>query len=249
VCCIAGLAVLLGAVTAVAGNAARPQEEYIAYTEPLPPVHYLENGQVVGIATEVVAAVFEKAGFGVRFRIHPWTKSYQLVQQDSRGFIFTINRTPERENLFYWIGPILSKRTSLYRLRKRQDVQVERPEDLKRYKIAVILGHSLTRWLEQQGLRPGKELVVTPNKDVEMGVFLDGKADLITGNQYTMYRALQQRGLDMETVEEAFFVNAKGYYLAANLAVPPSVIARLIAANIEVQQSGLPERLIRKYLY
>ena len=223
------------------------EETYVVFTEDLAPVHYRHDGRLVGIATEIVQAIFRQAGVRAVIRSYPWKRTYQYALHTKNGFIYTINRTAEREPLFQWIGPILEKRTYLYKLRSRKDIKVKRLADVRRYTTAVILGYALTALLEEQGFAPGRELLVTPNKTSQIKVFASGRADLITGNAYTLPWALARQGMQMSAVEPVLLVNASGYFLGANPAVNPEVITRLQRANDSIQRSGLVEQCIAKY--
>lgn len=220
----------------------------VVFTEELAPVHYTENGTFLGIATEIVQAVFREAGLKADFRSYPWKRTYQNALHTQYGFVYTINRTPEREELFQWIGPILPKRTYLYRLKSREDVEVEKIEDLKKYTTVVILGYALTRKLVDQGLRAGRELIVTRNKKTQIRLFLQERADLITGNEYTLPRAMQEAGRSMADVVPVLLMSEKGYYLAANRGVDAELVERLRLANIKIQRSGLVQRVVDRYM-
>lgn len=223
-------------------------EKFRVFTEPLAPVHYEEKGVIKGIATEVVSEIFKEAGGEPLFEIYPWKRAYQKTLKTEGSFIFTINRTEKREGLFKWVGPILPKTTYLYKLKERNDIQVKNYDDLKRYTTAVILGHSLTTRLLDMGFREGKELITTPNKKVQIKVFLKGRCDLITGNRYTIHESLKSEGFSTADIEPALLITASGYYLGANIDTDDELIERLNEANQRVQNSGIIDEIIRKYL-
>jgi polar amino acid transport system substrate-binding protein len=102
--------------------------------------------------------------------------------------------------------------------------------------------------LKDLGLSPARELIVTRNKKEQMRVFLKGRADLITGNEFTLARALKESGHSMDDVVPVLLMNEKGYYLAANRQADPQLVERLRLANTKVQQSGLTQRAIAKYM-
>lgn len=222
--------------------------EYTVYTEPLEPVHYEQNGKVKGIATEIVEAIFAEANLTPQILVYPWKRAYQMTLKEKDSFIFTINRTKNREKNFKWIGPILSKDTYLYKLRSRQDIAIDALEDAKQYTTAVILGHSLTTLLFELGFREGKELIVTPNKKVQIKVFLNNRSDLITGNQYTIYRSLQTEGFSITDVEPAVHITSKGYFLGANIETDDAIIERLRKANEKIQATGFVKEVVAKYM-
>ncbi len=223
-------------------------QTFLVLTEDLPPVHYEEDGRVVGIATEVVEAIFRQAGLEPSIRIYPWKRAYQIALRTKDSFIFTINRTPEREHLFKWIGPILQKRTCLFRLRSRRDIRVRTLADVRKYTTAVILGYALTDRLLDEGFAENRELIVTHNKKSQIRVFLSGHADLITGNEYTLAWALRKEGYSMDMVEPVLVMTERGYYLAANPSVDNSIIRRLQEASEEVARSGAIPGIIKKYM-
>ena len=172
-----------------------------------------------------------------------------MAFNEKNTFIYTINRTEKRESLFKWIGPILSKETSLFKLKTRADIKIETIEDAKKYTTAVILGHSLTTKLVDQGFKEGKELVTTPNKEKQIKVFLKGHTDLITGNQYTIFRSLKAHGRSIDEVEPVLLMTKKGYYLGANKETDEQLIIKLEAANKKIQASNLIPELIDKYMH
>jgi len=240
-------AALLGMVILPASSLAEPRYCTV-FTEELPPVHYTVEGKRIGIATDLVRAIFARAGLKARIHSYPWKRTYEMTLRTPASFVYTINRTPERERLFHWIGPILSKRTYLYRLAGREDIHVEGPGDLKHYTTTVILGYALTRRLMAMGLRPERELVVVPDKSTQMRVFLSGRADLVTGNEYTIGRALAENGRTLSAVRPVLLMSERGYYLAANRKTSPELIRRLRRANEEIQASGLVEEIVHRYM-
>jgi polar amino acid transport system substrate-binding protein len=222
--------------------------ELTVFTEPLPPVHYEEDGQIVGIATEIIEEIFRLAGYQSRIEIYPWKRSYHLVQKQKNQFIYTLNRTLNRESLFKWIGPILTKRTYLYKFRGREDIKLKNLEDAKKYVTAVILGHSLTTRMEELGFEENINIVKTPNKSIQTKVFLNRRCDLITGNEYTIYRALKSVDLKMSDVEPALFISESGYYLGAHPETEPDIVKRLQNGSDQLQQSKFSQQIIEKYM-
>ncbi len=231
-------------ITVVAANS----QTMKIYTESLAPVHYEENGRIRGIATEIVEAIFDQAGLRADVEMYPWKRAYQKVLNNDDSLIYTINRTAKREPLFQWIGPILSKNTYLYRLKSRNDIKIASLEDAKKYTTAVILGHSLTIRLRDNGFTQGQELIITPDKKVQIKVFLKGRSDLITGNQYTIYKALKDEGLTINDVEPALFISSKGYYIGANRNCDKKNVQRLREANQIIQSSGKVQQIVNRYM-
>ncbi len=219
------------------------------FTESLAPLHFERDGQVVGIATELVQKIFAEAGLVPEFEVYPWNRAYLNVCRQKDSFIFTINRTAKREHDLKWIGPIMDKLTCLYKLSERSDIKVKNVDDVRRFTTAVLLGHSLTTHLRDLGFREGVELLTTNSKIMQMRLLLTGRVDLVTGNQYTMYSVLQQVGLPANSVEPALLMDDSSYYLAANLQTSDALVDRIRAANDRVQQKNPLPEIIGRYIH
>ena len=223
-------------------------KSFVVFTEPLAPVHYEKDGTIAGIATEIVEEMFKLAGYQPEIRMYPWKRAYYLVQKQKNQFIYTLNRTAKREQLFKWIGPILPKRTYLYKMRDRDDINLTRLEDAKSYMTAVILGHSLTTELEEKGFEEGKNIIKVPNKTIQTKLFINKRSDLITGNEYTIFRALQSVNLTMRDVKPALFISESSYYLGAHPETDPTIINRLQRASETLNEAGFAKAIIDRYM-
>jgi polar amino acid transport system substrate-binding protein len=100
-----GLVILSGSLSAMT-RAAPPAAPYLSITtESSPPSSMLENGRVVGIATDKIRVVMERAGVTHDIMLLPWKRAYAAALQQANGCVYSATRTPEREALFKWIGP------------------------------------------------------------------------------------------------------------------------------------------------
>ena len=54
-----------------------------------------------------------------------------MVDRQGNTLICSLARTPEREGLFEWVGPISERRILLYRHRDRIDINLKTPDDLQ----------------------------------------------------------------------------------------------------------------------
>ncbi|MDO8897721.1 MAG: ABC transporter substrate-binding protein, partial [Bacteroidales bacterium] len=90
------------------------------FTEVSPPFNY-GTGQdttrrVVGSSVDIVNEIQARTGHVNKINLSVWTDAYAVVQYLPNSAIFTTARTPERENMFQWVGPISSSRTYFYTL-------------------------------------------------------------------------------------------------------------------------------------
>ncbi len=80
------------------------------YTEENPPQNYrTADGTLTGSSVEIVNAMSQEIPMNVSITIENWTDAYEQVQLAPNSMIFSTVRTPARESLFHWIGPVCRK--------------------------------------------------------------------------------------------------------------------------------------------
>lgn len=76
-------------------------------TEDLPPLNYLEEDKLKGLAADKVKVVLDDLGYdSAAIEVLPWSRAYDIALHEKNVLIFSIARFPKREDLFSWIGVI-----------------------------------------------------------------------------------------------------------------------------------------------
>lgn len=90
------------------------------FTEVNPPYNYYTGlaaeRKIVGSSVDIVNEIQKRNGFVNKINISTWTDAYSTVLYLPNSAVFTTARTASRENLFQWVGPIDSYKTSFYTL-------------------------------------------------------------------------------------------------------------------------------------
>lgn len=206
------IAVLIGALVIAGGCISKPIDssadlsgsmtsvDLIYYTEQLPPYNYQENGTLQGISIDLLEAITEKIGKKTsrdEILLVPWTEGYQTVLSRNNTVLFTAVRLPEREQSFKWAGPIYTYTNVLF-ARPDREITIEKPEDLKGYRIGVIVDDVAIQQLLDAGVNKS-QLVEETNASVLADKLNYGEIDLwaypeaagryfteqVTGNPYS----------------------------------------------------------------
>ncbi|KAF0130299.1 MAG: ABC-type amino acid transport/signal transduction systems periplasmic component/domain-like [Bacteroidetes bacterium] len=90
------------------------------FTEVSPPNNF-GTGQgaerkVEGSAVDIVNEIQTRTGYVNKINLSLWNDAYAIAQYLPNSAVFTTARTPERENLFQWVGPVSSSRSHFYTL-------------------------------------------------------------------------------------------------------------------------------------
>jgi polar amino acid transport system substrate-binding protein len=129
------LIVSMTAISSLASDQAVTAKDLIYITEQLPPYNFQENGKLQGISVDLLESVWERMGENLNksvIEILPWNEGYQRALNDKNTVLFAMARSPEREHLFKWAGPIGSTREVL--LAKGIGISVS-----PRQKISIII--------------------------------------------------------------------------------------------------------------
>ncbi|MGV8110979.1 transporter substrate-binding domain-containing protein [Methanospirillum sp.] len=197
-------------------------------TEEYPPYTFIDNGTPSGLMVDMVTAISRKAEYELpKQSIHflPWNEAYQKALTKPGTVIFSIARTPERENLFSWVGPVVSSDIALYSSRDRNITLHDRKE-LANYTIGTITDDVTIDFLVDAGVR--KDSIVTRSDPYELIHDLDdGTLDLFAyGNIAAEYHIKNATG------------NPGFYKISAKIGTFPVYIGF---------SAGTPENLVKKF--
>lgn len=110
-------------------------DDLLFITEEYPPLSYLENNVVAGLSADLVITASDRIGYSLQaedIQLMAWPDAYKTALTRNNTALFSIARTPERESLFQWAGPLIgvpivlfaSNRSLLSDTPSREDLRV-----------------------------------------------------------------------------------------------------------------------------
>ena len=176
------LAVLLLACIVISGCVTEDSPgapDLIFLTEEFPPFNYEEEGELKGIGVELLQATYEEMGFSLpedAIRIGLFTEGYQTTHSTPGYALFSVARTPEREDQFLWAGPIASYDIVLF-ARRGSAITVAGDSDLNQYKIGAVLDDVSVLELMRAGVDEAR-IITDPDPGNLIRMLDAGKIDL-----------------------------------------------------------------------
>lgn len=211
---------------------------YELTTEELAPFNLGSGDSVGGLATDVLREAFGRAGFKMKAHLYPWLRAYQSALERSNGCVYSTVRSPERESLFKWVGPIIRDEIVLL-VREGSGVSIGSIDDLKRYRTAATPGDWLSTYLQEKGAN----LVFTPTRG-QLQMLMNGRIDFwATTRARGAYFAAREK----VKLNVTLSLREADMYLACNPNVPDSVIKSLNDALGAMEQDGTMRRLEEAY--
>lgn len=90
------------------------------YTEACPPFSYYTGKdttrKIEGASVDIVNEIQARTGHVNKLNMSLWLDAYAVVQYLPNSALFNMTRTPEREAMFQWVGPISTSRSYFYTL-------------------------------------------------------------------------------------------------------------------------------------
>lgn len=214
-------------------------------TENYPPLTYMEGDVVTGYGTEVVKAMQSELNSCDPIAMLPWDAAYEKAINDSNVVIFTMERTPARENLFNWIGPLGSNKSSFY-VRKDSNLTIKSLEDAKKLKaIATTAGWFTEQYLKKQNF-PNLISSEKPTDNVKQ--IMDGSADAAIFTDVTVKDIIKQAGCQPEDLIPIFEVMTTDYYIGISRKTDPEIVGKWDKAFESIKANGTLDALKQKWL-
>lgn len=220
------------------------------FTENFPPYNYEDNGRITGINAELTSLMCEAADIRCELKMYPWTRAFNLTRSTINSGLVSTSRSPSRENLFNWVGPLASDKTFLYKLKSREDIQASTIEDATKYSVGIQRNDIYTSVLADLGFKMASNVMNFSYKNDEIDLFLAGKIDLIVSSNLTLRYALQGKEKSSESVVPLIELpvdQLSGNFLAMNKETDAALVKRLQKALDELKHSGRFNELVTQF--
>jgi len=198
----------------------------------------------------------KEAGLTINKQLLPWPRAYEMAKTQGDTLIYSIVRTPEREALFHWVGPISERRILLYKHSKRTDISLNSLDDARAYRIGTTRESAATKNLIKLGFdvsedydpkAPGLDLVL--NDVMNMKKFVEGRFDLLLSLDWAAAYNAKNAGLTPDDLQPALLLDdSLSYWYGVSLATDPEVAKKLNAALQKIKNDGRYLQLKKRYL-
>ncbi|GAA6205339.1 transporter substrate-binding domain-containing protein [Thalassotalea sp. SU-HH00458] len=175
-------------------------------TETWFPFNYFDkNQEIAGTSTDLVKAILDHANIDYEINLYPWQRAFSYARTHKNTLIYSIFRTPLREDLLHWICPIAKRPVhSVYKLAKRKDIKIDAANDLANYTINLTRGTFPHEFFISKGMKEGVNLQLTATNDSNILMLLKNRVDLIVEAEMAIFQIVKEKGLPEDTVEKVY---------------------------------------------
>ncbi len=219
-------------------------------TEELAPYNYTEKGVLTGFCTEIVQAILKEINIQGDFQSMPWARAYDSALRNENVLIYSIGRTPQREMLFKWVGPIAPANNYLFALASN-NIKISQLADAKKYQIASVNADVGEQFLESQGFLKGKNLQSSVKYQLNYEKLKLRRVDLWVMNEMAAYHLVRQAGDDPAKILVRAYklqLSENGYFIAFSHKTSDKVIDRFNIGLENIKKKGIFDLIKKKWL-
>jgi polar amino acid transport system substrate-binding protein len=243
---LVGLLLVLGA----GSLAGQTVNDLVLMSEEFPPYNFEAGGVKQGTSIDLMERVLQLVGSKLTrndITILPWARAYLALQADRNAVLFATTRTPAREALFQWVGPISAAKNVLIAPKSRR-LKVRSVADLKGLTVGVIFDDAGQQLVEALGL-PASQEELAPDADSDVRKLMAGRVDVIAYDENVTRWLLKENGANPNDYESVYVLAEGQHYFAFNRQVPDTVIRQMQAALDTLKKTGEYEKIQKKYLF
>jgi polar amino acid transport system substrate-binding protein len=212
-------------------------------TEDYPPFNMQDPSSkaITGISADKVVELMRRAKEPYTLDIYPWSRAYQSALLSKETCVFSTTRTPEREALFSWVGPLVRNNWVVF-ARAGDQTQPKTLDDLRPFTVGGYKDDAVGEFLKGQGINvdPADHDDLNPMK-LSMGRVNYWATGELMG-RYEIAKA----GLT-DKIVMLFKFKQTELYLACNNTVPPQKIDKLNKLLQQMDRDGTSVAIERKY--
>lgn len=221
---------------------------YTIMTEDFFPFGYYDNqGELVGVAVEIVEQIMPALGIEQEIRVLPWARAVRDLDSHADHVLFAMARTPAREDKYQWVGPILTDRVVLFKRRSDETEYTSIAQAKAASSITVTRDYPEHQFLTSQGF---DNLKVVTSPDMMISFLMAQRTPLIVGGGAVVADMAKHAGFNPYHIEmtniELFSVDL---YIAMSKGTPEREVKRWQQALDDFKAKPDYRSLLVKYFF
>ena len=246
--CIIGLALVFVPFVA---NADDESAKITMLTEVYPPYNMEVDGQLQGIAVDVLEAMLTILNTGQTredFILTNWSRAYSMAEKRKNHMVFGTTRTEKREPLFKWVGPITTTTIGII-APKNKKIVIDKLSDLNQFRVGTVLKDIGGQILLESGIEK-KQLSTVSGKnaiDLSFKKMQNDRIDLFAYEINVAFYEAKLKGYNLDNYEVIYTLQEGELYYAFNSATDDKVITQWQNALDTIKENGLYTKIIEKY--
>jgi polar amino acid transport system substrate-binding protein len=200
-----------------------------------------QNGQFVGLATEIVHKINPNGKQDIK--VMKWAKAYNIIQKKSNKVLFAMTRNAQREKMFKWVGPIAYNKIVFF-AKKGSNIKINSLDDARHVNSIGTYKNDIGELILK---KYGFANLDSVNNDLQnLKKLKSGRINLWISSELRAIHDAKNIGID-NILEKVFDVKINELYIAFSKDTSDVVIKSWQKALDELKASGEYDKILRKY--
>ncbi|WP_286263976.1 substrate-binding periplasmic protein [Thalassotalea atypica] len=208
------------------------------YTESYAPANYVENDVLTGASVDTLKLIWRDMGVAEQsIKMVPWARGYRNTLKQPLTVLFSMIRTPERENLFKWVGPIFTNSLAFI---SSSDFNhdINDVKDTFEYTVVTVRDDVSEFELIKTGFPKLKMFSVT-KLDQALKMIKSKRADLMLLTYESLPALVVQNDMSESEFKRVWTLSVNGNYYAFNRSTPDRLINQFQQALDNVREQHI----------
>lgn len=215
------------------------------YTEQSPPANFLREGELTGLAVDLVREVQARLGDQTPIELLPWARAYRYATTRPNIMIFSITRTPERENLFHWVGPLMEIEWTFYGKRERVFDITSLDDARHAGTIGTYFEDARERYLLEQGF---ENLESARNNHLNALKLMAGRIDLLVSSNMGIELIMHKAGHTLDEVQAVYAFRTMELHMGFSRETDPDIVRAWREQFEAVQADGTYDEIYARWI-
>lgn len=199
-----------------------------------------DESNISGICTEIVKEIFQRAELEYKLKLRQWSYAFDYAKKQPNRGVFCTSRTDERNDLFKWVGPMVTNDWVIFGLDNFKG-SIKSDQDLKNYKVGGYKGDALSNYLKNKNIKVSE---LTDDR-LNPKRLKDGMIDLWVSSKYTGPKLARDAGIN--NLKVIYTIKESELYLALHKGTDDQWINKLNDELSKLKSSGIVKDITRKY--
>jgi polar amino acid transport system substrate-binding protein len=209
-----------------------------------PPTNFIENNILVGISVDVVNGIIAITDPGLEISVMPWARAYDMAVTQPNVALFTAGRTPQREKLFHWVGPLTTRAHALYK-KQGNSLEITKEDDLRKVlQIGVMVGDWREKFFLSKGFTNIRSL---PDHVSSLRMLMSGRVDLWVSSDLEAPMHVKQIGIEPSNIEIAYVIKHNPSYIMLSKGTDLKTVEAWQQAYASLQADGTIAKIAAKW--
>jgi len=207
----------------------------------LPPFAWRSPTGTQGYAHELVLQMAQQIGRSTQVTYYPWARAVQLTERSNRIGVFPLARTPDREQRFQWLVPLMQVRYVLITPANGRQLSLAQ---LRTLRVGTLRGSPIARNLHAE-----RFTTIVEGKDYKelLRMLVGGNLDAVYAGAPMLDAAMAEYGYPRQQFTAQQTLGEATLYIAASRDLAPEEGQAWQKAYQQLVDDGSVARLRRRY--